>query len=191
MNLLVFGDSISWGCDDKENLGWVSHLRKYLEEKKKDIDVYNLSISGDTTEGLLKRFEQEIKARNPEIIMFAIGINDSAIIDKKNYVDFKIFRSYISALIESSKGISEKIIFVGLTRVDESKTNPTPWKGYSYLSSEIKKYDDAIKELCKKSGIDYIDVSSEVLIEDLPDGLHPDANGHKKMFEKIRKSIKF
>ena len=36
MNLVVFGDSIAWGACDKENLGWVSLLRKYFERDNRE-----------------------------------------------------------------------------------------------------------------------------------------------------------
>jgi lysophospholipase L1-like esterase len=52
--ICVFGDSITWGAYDPERGGWVNRLRNDLE--KKEIESYNLGISGDTTADLLKRF---------------------------------------------------------------------------------------------------------------------------------------
>ena len=91
--ILVFGDSIARGAVDLEKGGWVERLRIYFVNNSKDKSVYNLGISGDTTENLLKRFMNECKVREPEIIIFAIGVNDSAIIqNKNNWVSEKDFQ---------------------------------------------------------------------------------------------------
>ena len=73
--ICVFGDSIAWGAVDPENGGWVNCLRNYFESKSlrvdQDTDVYNLGISGDNTNDLLARFDVEVRARNPDTIVFA------------------------------------------------------------------------------------------------------------------------
>jgi len=33
MNILIFGDSITWEAHDPKQGGWATHLRNYLEEK--------------------------------------------------------------------------------------------------------------------------------------------------------------
>ena len=63
--ILIFGDSIIWGAFDTEG-GWATRLKKYFDENRKEdfnYQVYNLGVSGDTTEDLLDRFEFETKQR--------------------------------------------------------------------------------------------------------------------------------
>ncbi len=92
MNICVFGDSIVWGAYDPENGGWATLLRNYFESADSppyfreagDVEVYNCGVSGDKTEDLLKRFEVEAQAREPNLIIFAIGINDSPILLSSN-----------------------------------------------------------------------------------------------------------
>jgi len=64
MNILIFGDSITWGAYDPEQGGWATRLRNYFEAKNHDVDVYNLGISDDITSGLLNRVEAEVKSRS-------------------------------------------------------------------------------------------------------------------------------
>ena len=67
--ICVFGASVTKGAWDTEMGGWVNRLRLDLEDfKKRKYSVYNLGISGDTTESLLERIDSECKARNSEII---------------------------------------------------------------------------------------------------------------------------
>ena len=66
--ILVFGDSITYGAWDKRG-GWVQRLREFLDEKnlidlnKIPVLIYNLGVSGDTTNDALERFEFESKKK--------------------------------------------------------------------------------------------------------------------------------
>lgn len=84
-SFLVFGDSIAYGALDAQG-GWVARLRAYIDSLTLDdpnsyFRLFNLSIGGDSIEGLLKRFEYEAEQRLSEeantTIIFAIGINDA------------------------------------------------------------------------------------------------------------------
>jgi lysophospholipase L1-like esterase len=187
MNICIFGDSIVWGASDYQKGGWVERLKTYYIESQDDVDVYNLGISGDNTDDLLKRFKAEAIAREADLIIFAIGVNDSQYSNISNIcrVDLARFENNLSELARSAKEITEKIIFVGLTKVDETKT--LPWDGEkSYSNEAIGKYDAAIKDFCASNNFSYIDMKDVIGISDLADGLHPNHIGHKKMFEKIR-----
>lgn len=164
MNICVFGDSITWGACDYKYGGWATRLRNYFEErgdtvlgadeKAVDVEVCNLGISGDNTDDLLKRVELEAIAREPEMIIFAIGINDSQYLggDKnKLRVSFNNFIFNLNELVRVARKFTNKIVFVGLTDVDESKTKPIPWSpAKSYDNALIAKYDSAIKDFCKE-----------------------------------------
>jgi lysophospholipase L1-like esterase len=188
-NICIFGDSIVRGGVDKEGGGWVNRLRKYIEVNNHCARVYNLGISGDNTDGLLERFSAEAKVREPEIIIFAIGVNDSSYRQSLNgnRIDFKRFKNNLESLLKKAKVFTDKIIFVGITSVDESKTVPIPWNtDASYKNKDIEKYDGAIKNLCKKNNLPFIPMYDLLNKEDLDDGLHPNAVGHEKMFQRVK-----
>ena len=76
--MAIWGDSVAQGFYDAEKEGWAARLIESLKNKNKNPkSIFNLSISGDDTNDLLYRFEIESTARKPELIIFAIGINDS------------------------------------------------------------------------------------------------------------------
>lgn len=196
ITILVFGDSIVWGAADSEGGGWVTRL--FIELGKDfEIDVYNLGVSGDKTPNVLKRFESETKERIEEtedvIFVFAIGINDSYFIHSKNafMTPPEEFKENIQKLIEKTQRISPKIIFIGLTPVDEPKTTPIPWDtDKSYKNENIKKYNEIIKSICKEKGVHFIEIFENWIDLDykelLEDGLHPNPEGHKKIFETVK-----
>lgn len=115
--ILIFGDSISHGKWDYKTGGWVQKLSNFLDEKSLldphfDYSVYNLSISGDTTEEILERFESEAKQRlkyEEGIIIFAVGINDSC--KGRLAVSPAKFRENIQKSIDLARKFSSKIIF--------------------------------------------------------------------------------
>jgi len=199
--ILVFGDSISYGAWDKEG-GWVQRLRKFLDEKhllepEFYYMTYNLGVSGDTTKELLERFEFETKPRLNEIediiLMFSIGINDSLFVNKDNkfLISQEIFQQNIEKLITLAKKYSKKIIFLGLNPVDQSKVDPLPWRTeVSYKEENVEKYNEILKSVCNENEIHFIEILEKLKStnykELLYDGVHPNSEGHKKIFEIVK-----
>jgi len=183
----IWGDSIVWGAFDPEYGGWVARL-KFDEE----VSIYNLGISGDNTDYLLERFKVECKAREPDAVIFAIGINDSQYVESKNNprVDVGQFKNNLESLVKQAKMFTKEIAFIGLTSVDESKTMPIPWDTTKYYDNEnISQYDAIIKSVCEEKGLKYIELTDVLKNEDLYDGLHPNSTGHKKIFEKVKREL--
>ncbi len=188
MNICIFGDSITWGAFDPISGGWVTRLRNYFEAKNNDIDVYNLGISGDTTTDLLARLEIEAKSREPDLIIFAIGINDAQFIHSTNSLRTSLeqFDQNLNSILETAKSFTNQIMFVGLTTVDESKTSPLPWStDKTYSNNNILKFDELIKQFCKKNNLEFFPLFEVISASDLHDGLHPNSTGHSKIFNHL------
>lgn len=187
--ICIFGDSITWGACDYRLGGYCSRLKVFFQASEYDISIYNCGISGDNTNDLLKRFKDEATAREPQTIIFAIGVNDSQYIDSKDnpQVTMEKFEENLQKLIDQAKDITDDIIFLGLFGLDESKTMPTPWNLNKYYDNEnIKLYNAKIEEVAKKNIIDFIDMIGLLDKDHLEDGLHPNDEGHKQIFMKVR-----
>jgi len=188
INICIFGDSITWGAHDSEGGGWANRFKDYFEEKNKDVNVYNLGVSGDDTEDLLKRIEAECKKFKPNLIIFAIGINDSQYLYSQN--SYRVALDYFKNNLEELYGMAisyAKVIFIGLTNVDESKIKLN--KDKLYNNKNIKRYDNAIKDFCVDKSIKFIVMNGIIKNENLTDGLHPNSEGHRRMFEKIKVEV--
>ena len=197
--IFVFGSSISWGAWDKEG-GWVARFKKLVNQRVIETNekywgmVYNQSISGDTSSGIVERFEREIKPRlweNEEVfIVFEIGINDSMYINEKKefQVPLAVFGSNIDVLVKKSKQFAHKIFFMGATPVIDKILDPIPWfLSGSYLTKNIGKFNKVLFDKCKKHEIGYIDIFSEFKkgkLVDLvsPDGVHLSTKGHEAVY---------
>jgi len=194
--IMIFGASTTYGAWDKEG-GWAARLRKSIDKKETEHLIYNLGISGDTTADLLERFEFETKQRLEEneetIFIFAIGVNDSAFLQSKNgsWIALEKFKNNIQKLITIAKQFSSKIVFLGLTPVDEKKTTPIPWNTDIFYKNEYtQKYNNIIKSICEKENVPFLGLFDSWSNIDykklLYDGLHPNSKGHEKIFRSLK-----
>jgi len=205
IKILVFGDSDAYGAWDYEG-GWAERLRKELNKKVIDTSqkfyctLYNLSISGTTTESLLKRFEFEIKQRIDKnekiIIIFAAGANDT-IKDRKGniWTEPAKFTKNINKILALARKYSDDVVYVLPVPIDESRTNPVFWDAdVNYRNARLKKYSEIIKSACAKNGVQFIDIFEKWIVADykklLEDGVHPNSEGHKLIFEEVKNFLR-
>ncbi|MFZ2522427.1 MAG: GDSL-type esterase/lipase family protein [Minisyncoccia bacterium] len=186
-SICIFGDSTAWGAWDMEKGGWVNRLWFYVAKRDEDyVEIYNQSISGGTTETILERFENEAKIRGADAIIFQTGGNDASYDKPGNFmVQPEKFRSNLEEIIKRAKKITDKIVFMDLKNCDESKTTPVPWIPIYYTNENIKKYSKIMEEVCRENNVPFLDVGL-LENEDFDDGLHPNAEGHRKIYEKVK-----
>lgn len=204
-NVLIFGDSISYGCWDAKG-GWAFRLKNKIENVVihenfiRNHFVYPLGIPGDTTHTLLQRFKQEADARvvaqEETIFIFAIGINDSIYNTKTNSFITPLwkFKNNLYTLIQSTKRYTKNSIFIGLTPVDEKNDTLVSWlPECSYKNEFVNEYNEGLREVCEKESVTFIPLLSEWLEKDyralLVDGLHPNSDGHEVLFETLQKHL--
>jgi lysophospholipase L1-like esterase len=201
--ILIFGDSITYGAWDTEQGGWVARLRKFLDNKANEDEkyyylVYNLGISGNNSTHILKRFEfeaqQRVKEEGETIIIFALGTNDAQLFVGKLRTEPEEFRNNLQQLAVLARKFAQKVIFVGLFPVDETKTCPRPSnKEKFYKNENLELNNKMIKEFCEKNDLLFIDIYNHFTKikyqELLEDGLHPTTEGHRQMFEIIKNNL--
>lgn len=197
MRVLIFGDSITQGFWDVDG-GWVSRLRKEYDQKAVEADdydqpiIFNLGVSGNTSDDVLARFENETKARaNDELaFVFAIGVNDARTKAGVNFSDVERYRKNLSEIVSLARQYSDRILFVGLTPCVEERSNPVSWGDTGYTNARIKTFDSTLKEFCDDNQVQFVEVfepfaSREAESELLPDSLHPNDDGHKLIAELV------
>ena len=191
--VLVFGASGAWGWLDPEGGGWVDRLKRFYWTGERGVPmIYNLSISGSTTSSTLKRVENEIRPRKPDVVVFALGTNDAHYKESREnfFVEFEEFKQNLKTLVTIAKKFNVNVVFVGPTRVDEEKTKPWVHAEDEYWENkDIERYSDAIKRFCKENNTPFIELIDALDKNDLHDGLHPNIEGHKKIFEKVKDEL--
>ena len=202
MNIIVFGASQVYGFNDWKNGGWVQLLKSYVEKNSNFDDiVYNLGISGDTSTGILRRFEKEMKPRleidGRNIIIISAGINDSQYSHgnkKKVRTPEYRYKKNIKKIIKVARKYAKNVFFVGIIPVDDKKVQPIPWApDKSYAHDICKHYSKAAKGVCKRERVPFLDlfsILSEINYKKLlDDGLHPTSKGHKIIFKHVLKFL--
>jgi lysophospholipase L1-like esterase len=193
--ILIFGDSIAYGKWDFEG-GWVSRLRKYIDEtfnigKGGNSQVYNLGIPGEVAIRMKNRFEiellQRIDSEGNNLVIFAIGINDSC---PNNWMTGQQtpesdFKSALNEMVTVAKKHKCKVAFIGLTPV-----NPAKAKKLLFSDDAVKVYDNYISEVAQGNGVLKLNLFNELkgmnFAEKLVDSVHPNDEGHQILFEKIK-----
>jgi lysophospholipase L1-like esterase len=191
MRVLVFGDSITQGFWDIEG-GWVSRIRKYYDQQMIDgIDddppyIFNLGVSGDSSDDVLARFETETTVRATENLAFvvAIGVNDSRTKAGANFSDTNRYEQNLRDIVTTAKQYSNKILFVGLTPCVEERSNPVSWGDTGYTNSRIKEFDETLRHLCEEEQVPFVKVyepfaKAHAENDLLPDSVHPNNEGHQ------------
>jgi lysophospholipase L1-like esterase len=140
--LFLFGDSIIYGFWDSEG-GWTGRLRQFLDQRalevssplelntKNYVTVYNLGIPGEMSTGLADRIRGEFEARyNQEqesVFIIGIGINDTHHNSESDSIGVCLedYLQNLKQILQFAQSYSKKIVFIGLTPVDEKKMSPT------------------------------------------------------------------
>lgn len=209
MRVLVFGDSITQGYWDTDG-GWVDRIRKHFDEiqvtdlqNKDEPTIFNLGISADNSQNILQRIEPETIARtrhgNLPVIIVQIGVNDSSTdnqtIENSVRISIEDYESNLREIIKRVRPISSNIIFIGLSACDETKTTPVSWGDYYYTNEAIKNYEDVMKAVAVEHKLPFIalfDKFKKAIDEGkdfLPDGLHPNNEGHQFISEIVRPKL--
>jgi lysophospholipase L1-like esterase len=149
-----------------------------------------LGINGNTSTDILNRFKKESEARNPTDIVFAFGVNDSGYFKTMDnlIVPEDVFTRNVEELIDLAKSITSNITFIGLTLGDDKLLKPLPQssRGKSYDLNRVKIYDEKIKRIAEDNFCKYVPLTNMLEESDFMDGLHPNDQGHRKMFEVIK-----
>lgn len=185
-NYIIIGDSIAYGIGDYETLGWATMFKKNIMSKDNTYVCNNFAhivgYPGATSFEVLERIDAVYAALMyngfENNVILAIGINDvfEYAESGRNTID-----EYISNIKNISNFIKKqgaKLIIVGLTLTDDNDINQL-----------ILDYDNSLREFCESKEINYIPMLDLFTEDDLIDGLHPNKEGYKNMFDRIKKYI--
>lgn len=195
-NYIFIGDSIVYGIGDYESNGYTSmfkHMIMGLDQSTSCSNyVHIAAYPGSTSNDIASRIDAILDSFTFEgvnnIAVLSIGVNDTQTIENKQKVDIKIYEENIKKIIESVRKHNSNIQILGLTRIES--------EGRFYLKSGkfmdnriIDKYDELLQNICVKEDVKYIKMSDALEKDDFIDGLHPNNEGHKKIYNNVLNDI--
>jgi lysophospholipase L1-like esterase len=102
--IICFGDSLTFGTGAEAGMDYPSQLSKMIAKQ-----VINAGVPGDTTARALKRLQQDVLARSPDLVLITLGGNDL-----KNGVAKDTAFKNLEHIVESIQGQGARVIIGGL-----------------------------------------------------------------------------
>ena len=201
--IVVFGDSTSAPRRGKSVKLYAQRLEERLQSIGSSAVVHNAAIGGNTTRVARQRFEKDVLARQPRLIVMQFGINDAAVdLWKKPpatqpRVPLAEFEANLRAMISAARSRGTKVVLM--------TTNPIRWApklrelygrapydvdaADGFEKTFLASYNDAVRRLAKELAVPLVDVRAayETFAAEkkttvdamLPDGMHPGDLGHE------------
>jgi len=174
--VLVIGDSISAAYGLNEADGWVSLAQNELSESHPEVELINASISGDTTEGALRRLPAALERFNPDVLIIELGGNDGL----RGYPLNKI-RENLIALADYGKDAAAEVLILGM-RIPSN-----------YGPAYTEKFAQTFVDAAEASESELVPFFLEPIATDAAyfqkDGIHPTAEAQPLMLKPVLEKL--
>lgn len=181
-NIVCLGDSTTYGYMITRKKVWPSILNNKFAEEGKDINIINKGINGDTTSGMIARFERDCLNENADLLILMGGVNDIFMFQNIDKI-----KDNIKLIVETSnKNNVDIILFTPIPFIKEIFTFFEA-DNLDLFENTLKEYVSWINEYTKENNIKSIDVYNMFMnnifksnkYEDIYfDGVHLSENGH-------------
>ncbi len=163
-SVVFVGDSITQG--------WGGSLAKRFPDMK----VANRGISGDTTRGMLNRFQDDVLDLNPTGLVFLMGTNDL-----EEHAEPEVIASNVGELVAMAKEHDSNmpVILCMVMPSSESKNRPSAKiKQLNQLYADLAKLNPQVMVL--DTWTLFAGADGDAKKEEFPDLLHPNEAGYIK-----------
>lgn len=201
-SIICFGDSITRGESDAVYGGWVDRIKtrlikQFLDTTKDRVSVFNMGISGETTDGLIQRFQHEFVTRlsddKQNTVLFGYGANDLANEDGYFLVAIESYIDNLSHCIEFVLEKGAAVVLINITPIAAHLNGLANVNNRIRDDQTIRRYNQALLALSVKYSVDLIDVYTPFNARKeaylTADGLHPNSAGHELLYQVISKSL--
>ncbi len=171
--LMILGDSLSAAYGVQTEEAWVALLKKRLNEEGLDQwQVVNASISGETTDGGLRRLPKLLEKNEPDIVIIELGGNDGL----RGFPP-QVIRRNLSSMIEQVNEAGARALLVGM--------QIPPNYGQRYTSAFAEIYPDLADEQDTELVPFFLDdiYDQEGMMQD--DDIHPTAEAQGQLLENV------
>ena len=194
--VVMLGDSTTAVRPGAIDRVYASRVEQSLVESGFPVRVINAGVGGNSTTDGLDRFDRDVLAHHPDLVVIQFGINDSAVDVWRNppatspRVSIEAFKANLRLLIERSRQAGARVVLM--------TTNPIRWTPklkelYGKMPYNpdrpdgfdlplLSRYNAAARRVANEAGVPLVDVHAEFMRGDvdalLLDGMHPGDAGH-------------
>lgn len=176
--VICLGDSLTEGYEINPDKAFPSLLDRKLKEKfGPEAAVINAGISGATSASGEERLKFQLKAaRRPTHLVLALGANDGL-----RGLPVSAMQKNLESAVKVAKSSNMKVLLAGM------KVPP------NYGPAYAKAFESTYKKLAREQKIYLIPFLLEGVAAkpelNLPDGIHPNPDGHKIIAETVWKHL--
>lgn len=178
VRVLFLGDSLTAGYQLPKDQAYPNQVALLAKEEGRELVVYNAGVSGDTSSGGLSRLQWNM-ARPFDVFVLALGANDGL-----RGIQLSVTRDNLRKILEEVKKKNDQAILV----VAGMKLPPNYGEEYArefeQMFIEVAEEFDALLIPFLLEGV------GGVRELNLPDGIHPTAEGHRRVAENVWQVIK-
>ena len=175
--IIAFGDSLTAGFGLAEKESYPYLLQQRLKAEGYNYEVINAGVSGDTSLGGLERIDWVLEMENVEILVLELGANDLL-----RGLPVAKMKENLSTIIKKAKAKNVQILLCGMLA--------PPNMGAKYQ----REYTSVFPDLASEYKTAFLPFILEGIALDPKlnqgDGIHPNAEGAKKMTETVYSSLK-
>lgn len=176
--LLIMGDSLSAAYGVRTEHAWVARLKEKLGQQDFDNwEVLNASISGETTDGGLRRLPELLSRHDPEIVIIELGGNDGL----RGFSPGVIERN-LKEMITRSQDAEARVLLVGM------QLPPNYGRRYTEAFADI--YPDLAQEHSVSLVPFFLEgiYDQEGMMQD--DGIHPTDDAQEHLLNNLWPELK-
>ena len=169
--IVAFGDSLTAGFGVAHEEAYPVRLEQRLRREGYAYRVVNAGVSGDTTAGALRRIDWVLRAR-PDVVIVALGANDGL-----RGQSVAAMRGNLDAIVTRLRGAGARVLLAGM------RMPP------NYGDEYAREFAAAFPTVARRAGIPLVpfllDGVATVARLNLPDAIHPNAEGHRIIAEHL------
>lgn len=170
--LVVFlGDSITAGYQLPEDQAFPALLERELRERDRPVRVINAGVSGDTSAGGLARLDW-ILSQAPDVVVIELGANDGL-----RGLPVEETGRNLRKLVERSRASGAAVLVLAM--------QIPPSYGQDYAEGFRRVYPQLARDTGVPLVTGFLEGVGGVRSLNLPDGLHPNAAGHRVLADNV------
>lgn len=198
--VVTFGDSTT------ATRGELRVYSQVLAEELDEIKVINAGVGGHNTDHAAARFERDVRAHNPDVVVIQFGINDAAVDvwkdppATKSRVSLEDYEENLRHFVDTLTNDGAAIILMTPNPLRWNKKMREMYGKTPYdpddedgFNAFLKRYAGAVRNLAKEKNLPLVDVyqlfethgatTGQSVDELLLDGVHPNDRGQKIVAE--------
>lgn len=208
MTIVAFGDSTT--APRSGVVPYASQLDWAFADQGRNVRVINAGVRGDTTAKASERFESDVLAHDPDIVIIQFGINDAAVDVWRNASEPRVpideYEANIEQFVTMLQQQGTRVILMTPTPLRWTSTlrelygkppyDPEDPDGFNVI---LRDYVERVREVARRTGATLVDsfaafeqygaVEGQSVDDLLLDGMHPNSEGHSLEAELLMKAI--